>query len=107
MSDGSPAIRIALIEHSGLYQCFDAVISVDALKIFKPHPSVYWLATKLLGVETKEAGFVSSNFRDIAGATSYGLRAFWINRNSSPPDELGFRPYAMIGRLDQIGQFID
>ncbi len=107
LSNGSPAMLNALIEHSGLSQSFDAVISVDALKIFKPHPSVYSLATKQLGVDTNEVGFVSSNFWDIAGATSYGFRTFWINRNSSQPEELGVRPYAVIDRLDQIGQFID
>ena len=107
LSNGSPAMLNALIDHSGLSQSFDAVISVDALKMFKPHPSVYGMATKQLGVDAKEVGFVSSNFWDIAGATSYGFRTFWINRNSSQPDELGFRPYAVIGRLDQIGQFID
>jgi|SRR5579859_2553659 len=107
LSNGSPAMLNSLIEYSGLARTFDAVISVDALKIFKPHPSIYGLATKQLGVGTKEVGFVSSNFWDIAGATSYGFRTFWLNRSSSLPDELGLRPYAVIGRLDRIGQFID
>jgi 2-haloacid dehalogenase len=107
LSNGSPAMLNALMEHAGLSQFFDAVISVDELKTFKPNPGVYGLAVKYLGVDAAEIGFVSSNFWDVAGATSYGFRTFWINRNASQPDELGFRPQAVIARLDEIGQFLN
>ena len=107
LSNGSPGMLNALVEHAGLSQSFNAVISVDELKTFKPHPSVYGLATQHLGVNLNEVGFVSSNFWDIAGATSYGFRTFWVNRGGSQPDELGFRPQAVIAHLDQIGQFIN
>ena len=106
LSNGSPAMLNAVIEHTGLAQSFDAVISVDELKTFKPDPGVYDLAVKRLGEAAHDIGFVSSNFWDIAGATSCGLRTFWINRSASQPDELGFHPSAVITRLDQIGQLI-
>lgn len=106
LSNGSPAMLNAVIEHTGLTKLFDAVISVDELKTFKPDPGVYALAVRHLGEAAHDIGFVSSNFWDIAGATSYGLRTFWINRSASQPDELGFHPSAIITRLDQIGQFI-
>ncbi len=107
LSNGSPGMLNALVQHAGLSAVFDAVISVDELKTFKPHPSVYGLATRHLGVNVNEVGFVSSNFWDIAGATSYGLRTFWVNRGGSQPDELGYRPQAVIAHLDEIGQFIN
>ena len=107
LSNGSPAMLNAVIEHAGLSRAFDAVISVDELKTFKPHPSVYGLAPRHLGVGIDEVGFVSSNFWDIAGATSYGFRTFWVNRNGAQPDELGFRPHAVITNLDQVGRFLD
>ena len=68
LSNGSPGMLNATVEHAGLSAVFDAVISVDELKTFKPHPSVYGLATRHLGVDVNEIGFVSSNFWDIAGA---------------------------------------
>lgn len=107
LSNGSPGMLNALVEHAGLSLVLDAVISVDELKIFKPHPSVYGLATRNLGVKANEVGFVSSNFWDIAGATSYGFRAFWVNRGGGQPDELGFRPQAVITHLGEIRKFID
>ena len=107
LSNGSPGMLNALVEHAGFSRIFDAVISVDELKTFKPHPSVYGLASKHLGLDAEDVGFVSSNFWDIAGAASYGFRTFWINRGGRPPDELGFLPQAILKDLDQIGQFIN
>jgi 2-haloacid dehalogenase len=52
----------ALIEHARLSRYFDAILSVDELKTFKPHPSVYGLATRHLGLNAENVGFVSSNF---------------------------------------------
>jgi 2-haloacid dehalogenase len=107
LSNGSPAMLNALIEHAGLSRTFHAVISVDEVKVFKPHPDVYRLAAGHLDLAIHEIGFVSSNFWDIAGATSFGFRTFWINRKGGEPDELGFRPHAVIAHLGQIGPFIN
>ena len=107
LSNGSPAMLDAVVQTSGLSQCFDAVISVDVLRTFKPHPSVYGLATSHFRLEAASIGFVSSNFWDVAGATSYGFRTFWVNRNHGSPDELGVRPQAVITSLDQLGQLME
>ena len=107
LSNGSPAMLNPLVEHAGMSGLFDAVISVDELKIFKPHPSVYGLATKYLGVNANEIGFVSSNFWDVSGASSFGFRTFWINRNNSQPDELGFEPVAVVQRLDELLPYLN
>jgi 2-haloacid dehalogenase len=102
LSNGSPAMLNALVKHAGMSTLLDAVISVDELKMFKPHPSVYGLATRHLGVDASEIGFVSSNFWDVSGASSFGFRTFWINRNNSQPDKLGFEPVAVLQRLDEL-----
>jgi 2-haloacid dehalogenase len=107
LSNGSPAMLKTLVEHAGMSSLFDAIISVDELKMFKPHPSVYGLATRYLGVGASEIGFVSSNFWDVSGASSFGFRAFWINRNNSQPDELGFEPVAVVRRLDELLPYLN
>lgn len=102
LSNGSPAMLNAVVKHAGMSTLLDAVISVDELRMFKPHPSVYGLATQYLGVNAREVGFVSSNFWDVSGASSFGFRTFWINRNDSQPDALGFEPIAVVQRLDEL-----
>ena len=98
LSNGSPDMLLPLVKNSGLE--LDAVISVEALKIFKPAPQVYQLAVEKL--RTKNIGFVSSNCWDALGAKSYGFEVYWINRGNAPVDRLGFKPDRILKSLDEI-----
>lgn len=100
LTNGSPDMIEPLVKHSGLK--FDAVLSVDELKIFKPAPEVYQLAVDRLGVPKESLGFVSSNCWDALGAKSFGFRVFWINRLKAPVDRLGFQPDAIVSSLHEI-----
>jgi 2-haloacid dehalogenase len=98
LSNGSPDMLQPLVEHSGLR--FDAVISVDELKIFKPAPQVYALAVRKLGAS--QIRFVSSNCWDALGAKAYGFSVYWINRADAPVDRLGFKPDRVLKSLNEI-----
>jgi len=100
LSNGSPDLLDPLVRNSGL--AFDAVLSVDELKIYKPAPQVYELAVKRLGVAKDRIGFVSSNCWDALGAKSYGFRVYWINRGGAPLDRLGFTPDEQVKSLDEV-----
>jgi 2-haloacid dehalogenase len=100
LSNGSPDMLLPLVENSGLE--LDAVISVDELKVFKPAPSVYSLATAKLQAEKSEIVFVSSNCWDAMGAKSFGFDVYWINRSGAPMDRLGFTPDRTLKSLDEI-----
>jgi 2-haloacid dehalogenase len=100
LSNGSPDMLDPLVRHSGLQ--FDAVLSVDAVKTFKPAPEVYQLAVDRLGVSKNDIGFVSSNCWDALGAKSFGFKVYWINRLKAPVDNLGFQPDAIVGSLDEV-----
>ena len=102
LSNGSPAMLNAVVRHTRLDQLLDAVLSVDALRIFKPHPSVYAYAAESLQAPAGAIGFVSSNFWDVAGATSFGFRTFWINRAGAAPDDLGYQPAAVLSQLTDL-----
>ncbi|HMK13678.1 MAG TPA: haloacid dehalogenase type II [Burkholderiales bacterium] len=106
LSNGSPRMLKAMVKNNGLGKAFDAIISVDEVKIFKPSPRVYALASKKLKVKKNEIGFVSSNFWDICGANSFGLRTFWINRGGNPADELGHSPEATLTKLTDLEQIV-
>lgn len=100
LSNGSPDMLEPLVINSGLG--FDAVISVDALKLYKPAPAVYGLAVSMLDIPKERIGFVSSNCWDAIGAKSYGFTAYWVNRAGVPVDRLGFRPDRIGTRLDEV-----
>jgi 2-haloacid dehalogenase len=98
LSNGSPDMLDPLVKHSGL--AFDAVLSVHALKVFKPAPQVYRLAVEALG--TPDITFISSNCWDALGAKSFGFRVCWINRSGAPVDRLGFAPDEILGTLSDL-----
>jgi 2-haloacid dehalogenase len=80
----------AAVRSAGIVDLLDAIPSVEDVKIFKPSPRGYHLASEHLEVRPAEVGFVFSKW-DVAGAASAGLETFWIPRRAAePPDELGF-----------------
>jgi 2-haloacid dehalogenase len=80
LSNGSPAMLKALLDHSGLARHFEQVISTDLRHTFKPHPEVYHAAANMLGLTTDKILLVSSNGFDIAGAKQCGLKTLRIER---------------------------
>jgi len=104
LSNGSPDMLLPLVSQSNL--SFDAVISVDELKIYKPAPQVYELAVKKLGVPKERVGFVSSNGWDALGAKSFGFTVYWINRAGAPLDRLGFKPDGVLKSLGDLPEVL-
>ena len=100
LSNGSPDMLLPLVEHSGLR--FDAVLSVDEVKLFKPAPEVYQFAVDRLATPKESIGFVSSNCWDALGAKSFGFQVYWINRAKAPVDRLGFSPDAILTTLGDL-----
>ena len=80
LSNGSPDMLNALVRNSGLDSVLDAVISVDARKIFKPSPEAYMLIEEALHVPPAEVLFISANPWDACGAKAFGLKVAWIER---------------------------
>ncbi|MEA2745278.1 MAG: 2-haloacid dehalogenase [Acetobacteraceae bacterium] len=82
LSNGSPGMLEALVRNTGLDRYLEAVISVDAKRVFKPDPRAYELIQEHLKVRPEEVLFVSSNGFDIAGARSFGLKVARIERSA-------------------------
>jgi 2-haloacid dehalogenase len=92
LSNGTPSMLESVVRNAGLEGRFQRVLSVDAIRTYKPSPSVYQLAETHLGLRREEIGFVSSNAWDAAGGKAFGLRAYWLNRQNAPAELLGFLP---------------
>ena len=103
LSNGEPRMLEAAARSAGLDTLLDAVISVEAIKIFKVSPRVYQLGLERLQVSRTELGFVSSNSWDINGAASAGLTTFWIQRTAGePPEELGFTANRVVAAVTDL-----
>ena len=60
----------------------DHRLSVDAVRRFKPHPSVYQLAVGATELPAGRIGFVTANGWDAAGASAFGFRVAWLRASS-------------------------
>jgi 2-haloacid dehalogenase len=91
LSNGSPNMLGAAVQSAGIAGLCEALLSVDTVRMYKPHPEAYGLVTSRFGIKPQDAVFVSSNRWDIMGATRFGFRSAWINR-SEMPDEYKNQP---------------
>ncbi|HVN07986.1 MAG TPA: haloacid dehalogenase type II [Patescibacteria group bacterium] len=104
LSNGSPHMLDAVVEHAGLKDAFAHVLSVHSVKTYKPSPAVYQLAATRTKLERAAIGFVSSNFWDICGAGAFGFHTYWVNRSGATPEALGYSPDAVLGNLTELKQ---
>jgi 2-haloacid dehalogenase len=106
LSNGSPAMLEPLVRNAGMQELFAHVISVDAVRCFKPDPRVYQLAVDKLGVAKSSVAFVSSNGWDIAGCGAFGFQPIWVNRSGQPLERLGVEPMAKISSLVDLPKYV-
>ena len=102
LSNGSPRMLAVAVRSSGLEGRLAHVLSVDAVRTYKPSPAVYELGTRAFGLSASDILFVSSNGWDVAGAKAFGYRACWCNRLGAPRENLGVTPDLEMPRLDEI-----
>lgn len=102
LSNGTPAMLAAATDAAGITSRIGTILSVERLGIYKPHPSVYALATRRFDCAAHEVLFVSANGWDIAGAAAFGFRTAWVNRAGHPEDRLPARPLHILPDLTGI-----
>jgi 2-haloacid dehalogenase len=99
LSNGSPPMLAAAVEASDLGAALDHVLSVDALRMYKPRPEVYRLVTDAFSIAPGDVVFVSSNRWDVMGAASVGFRTLWVNRATMPQEYGNHPPHAVVSDL--------
>jgi 2-haloacid dehalogenase len=106
LTNGTAASAEAALRCAQLRDHLDDVLSVDAVRVFKPHPKVYALASARFGCAPREIVFVSSNGWDAWGAATFGFRVAWCNRLGVTPETLTPEPETTLGGLDELEAFV-
>lgn len=104
LSNGTPRSIATTIENANIVKYFDAVLSVDTVRRFKPHPSVYDLVCEQCTMTPERIAFVSANGWDATGAAEFGFRVYWCNRGQMPAETMGAKPTRVIASL---AEFVD
>jgi 2-haloacid dehalogenase len=103
LSNGTAAMLRDAAEAAGLSTLLDAVLSVDPLRLYKPHRRVYELAPARFRCAPERIVFVSANAWDAFGAARFGFRTVWLNRAAQPVEyELDVLAERSISTLDDL-----
>jgi 2-haloacid dehalogenase len=106
LSNGSPAMLAAAAANAGIAELLDAVLSVEEVKVYKPHPAVYGLACERLNVAADRICFLSSNGWDAYSAKAFGLRVLWCNRFGQVPERIPETPDGQITTLAELPDIV-
>jgi 2-haloacid dehalogenase len=102
LSNGSPTMLDAAVKAARLDSLLDAVLSVEAVGVYKPHPKVYQLAVDRLGIPAAAIAFQSSNAWDAYAASAFGMQVVWCNRYDQRPERLPGAPERTIKSLAEL-----
>ncbi len=106
LSNGSPAMLASAAANAGIAELFRAVLSVEEVNVYKPHPAVYGLACERLGVAPDRVCFLSSNGWDAYSAKAFGFRVLWCNRFGQSPERIPETPDAQITTLVELPSIV-
>jgi 2-haloacid dehalogenase len=107
LANYSPDMLEPLLAHAGLSTAFDALISTDAAKTFKPDPRAYALGVEALGLEREQIAFAAFGGWDAAGARWFGFPTFWVNRLGLPSEALDPAYDATGPSLAELAAFVN
>jgi 2-haloacid dehalogenase len=93
-------------KNAGLGGLFEEMLSTDAVRAYKPDPRAYRMVETTLRVPRDRIVFAAFGGWDAAGAKTFGLDTFWVNRLGAPVDRLGIRPDAAGSTLTQLAQYL-
>jgi 2-haloacid dehalogenase len=102
----SPLMLRSNAEHAGLSSLFDALISTDENRTYKPDPRAYELGLTRLRLRKQDIVFAAFGGWDAVGAKSFGYPTVWVNRFNQPLEQLTIAPDRVVRDLDGLLTFV-
>jgi 2-haloacid dehalogenase len=102
-SNGVESSLRVLLNKAGILTYLAGIVSVDAIKTFKPNPDVYTYLVGEGGCRREDTWLVSANPFDVIGAKSAKLKGAWIRRNPETVfDPWEFEPDIQVSNLTDL-----
>jgi 2-haloacid dehalogenase len=90
------------IKNAGLNLLFEKVMSVDAVKKFKPAPEVYRHAAKEAGIDIGNLMMVAAHAWDTTGAIRAGGHAAFVKRPGQALDPASPQPDLVVSDMEEL-----
>ena len=94
-------------ENAGLTELFDERLSIEDVKLYKPHLKSYAWALKHLGVEPEDAMMVAAHGWDCAGIKAAGMQAVFVARPGKAMYPLAPKPDLVVKDLTELATALE
>jgi 2-haloacid dehalogenase len=106
LSNSPPDVEQAQLEHAGLTDRFDAILSADTVRALKPRREPYELAARTFSVPMEDVMLVAAHAWDVAGALAAGCRAAFVARPGMPRNPIDPGPDIVAADLGELADQI-
>ena len=107
-SNGQPDDLESLLRHAGIRHYFASVVSLYAVRTYKPNPAAYAYFHRAVESNGAECWLISSNPFDVIGALSAGMQAIWLKRSANAIfDPWEFVPTAEVSDLREVVRIME
>jgi 2-haloacid dehalogenase len=106
LSTFTEKMLITVCTNAGIADVFEYYLTTDRVRAFKPDPRAYKMAEDTFRLQREEIVFAAFGGWDAAGAKSFGLNTFWVNRLGAPVEELGVTPDKIGSTLTELAAYV-
>ena len=106
LTNSTEEVARAQLEHAGLIDAFELVLSADTVGRLKPAPEPYRMAAERLEVDVGEVRLIAAHAWDVAGAARAGCVTAFVARPGKVLDPLVERPEIVVGDLTEVADAI-
>jgi 2-haloacid dehalogenase len=106
LTNSTEEVARAQLEHAGLIDHFELVLSADTVGRLKPAPEPYRMAAERLGVAVDQVRLIAAHAWDVAGAARAGCATAFVARPGKVLDPLVERPEIVGADLAEVADAI-
>jgi 2-haloacid dehalogenase len=106
LTNSTEEVARAQLEHAGLIDLFELVLSADTVRRLKPAPEPYRMAAERLGVAVGNVRLIAAHAWDVAGAARAGCATAFVARPGKVLDPLVERPEIVGADLAEVAEAI-
>jgi 2-haloacid dehalogenase len=106
LTNSTEEVARAQLEHAGLIDAFELVLSADTVGRLKPAPEPYRMAAERLGVAVGQVRLIAAHAWDVAGAARAGCATAFVARPGKVLDPLVERPAIVGADLAEVADAI-
>lgn len=104
VSDGDEDSVFPLLDRLGIRAVFDAIVTSESVRAYKPQPRLYEAALEKLHTDARHTLFVSDTPSDLRGADAFGMGLVLVRREpadlpSPPPGTVQIRSLRDLPRI--------